>query len=165
VHSAQVDATQSNNVAAGVTDFVDVSDATNEARHGYRGRGRVAREVAGDFIGGHDMRRMVRSVSGTGSSVSYRLKVQPHLPVTLEFEEVENRTQAKARSALVSGAVRGYSVWVDGQRAYFRTAHSSGAGPLHFFVQVPARTKTLPRSQATERDGHAFSYSAPVGDL
>lgn len=114
------------------TDALDASDARSEAAHNYRSRGTVALETAGDWVGGHDMRRRARRVSGTGSWVSYQLKVTPNAPVTLELEEIENRAPAGK-----TAPVRAYSIWVNGKRAFFRTAQSSGAGPLHFFVQVP----------------------------
>lgn len=117
--------------SAGLTDSIDIAQANSERAHAYRSGGKVARETAGDFVGGHDMRRPARVVRGLNSWVSYQLRVPPNVPLTLELEEMENRDRD----------VRGYSVWVDGQRAYFRTAQSSGAGPVHFWVQVPPRAK------------------------
>lgn len=117
--------------SAGLTDSIDIAQPNSERAHAYRSGGKVARETAGDFVGGHDMRRPARVVRSANSWVSYQLRVPPNVPVSLEFEEMENRDRD----------VRGYSVWVDGQRVYFRTAQSSGSGPLHFWVQVPPRTK------------------------
>jgi hypothetical protein len=118
-----------------LTDAIDVSDQRNEKAHRFASQGRVIREMSGDFVGAHDLRRVARTVQGRGSWISYQVKVQTGAPITLEFEEIENREAKRGQDD-----VRGYSVLVDGQRAYFRTARNSGAGPLHFFVQVPART-------------------------
>ncbi|MDF2440399.1 MAG: hypothetical protein JWN98_1383, partial [Abditibacteriota bacterium] len=117
--------------SAGLSDSIDIAQTNSERAHAYRSDGKTIRETAGDFVGGHDMRRAARVVRGLNSWVSYQLRVPPNVPVTLEFEEMENRDRD----------VRGYSVWVDGQRTYFRTAQSSGAGPLHFWVQVPPRAR------------------------
>ncbi len=116
----------------GLTDSVDVALPQSEKTHRYASRGRVARRIRGDFVGGHDMRRMARTVSAPGSWISYRLQVRADVQLTLEFEELEDRANDATRNA-----VRAYSIWVDGKRAYFRTAQASSAGPLHFWVQVP----------------------------
>lgn len=123
--------TQTDAQTATQTDALDVSDARSEGAHGYSSHGAVALETAGDWVGGHDMRRRARRV-GPGGWIAYRLKVAPNAPVTLEFEEMENRAPIGK-----TAEVRAYSVWVNGKRAFFRTAQSSGAGPLHFFVTVP----------------------------
>lgn len=122
---------------AGLTDSIDIAQPRSEENHAFASQGNVSRQISGDWVGGHDMRRMARTVSGIGSGVSYRLKVPRGVPLTLEFEELENR------AAPNQDAVRAYSLFVDGKRAYFRTAQASSGGPLHFFVAVPPRDRDV----------------------
>ncbi len=123
-------------MSAGLADSLDIAQPQSEKNHAYASQGAVARQISGNLVGGHDLRRMARVVGGSRSWVSYRLKVQPGAPITLEFEELENRAGDSSQDA-----VRAYSLFVDGKRAYFRTAQSSSGGPLHFFVQVPPRAR------------------------
>jgi len=113
---------------AGLVDAVDVAAPGSEAAHGFAYGGDARRGPAGDVVGGHDRRLTARTVRGAGSWVSYRLKVRPDRPVTLEIEELYGRDTV----------VRGYTVLVDGRPAHFRTFPGCGAGPVHYFVQVPA---------------------------
>ncbi|MBW3635074.1 MAG: hypothetical protein KY445_01255, partial [Armatimonadetes bacterium] len=121
--------------AAGLSDSIDIAQPRSEADHAYASHGKVSRQISGDWVGGHDLRRLARTVSGLGSWVSYRLKVPRGVPLTLEIEELENRAVPS------QDAVRAYSLWIDGKRAYFRTAQASSGGPLHFFVPVAPRDR------------------------
>src|SRR5206468_5672214 len=114
---------------AGLTDSLDVSDPASVASHPFKSEGNVATAIAGDFVGGHDLRRMAHIVSGEGSSVSYQLKVEPGEPITLEFEEIDDRDTD----------VRAYLVLVDDVRTVLRTWQSCGAGPVHHFVTFSPR--------------------------
>lgn len=124
--------------ATGLTDTLDTASAASERAHRWRFEGNVRREVVGDRVGGFETRRTVRTVRGPNSWVSFRLRVAPHQPATLEFEERYGRDRD----------VRGYLILVDGRKTYLRTWQGCGAGPIHFFVQIPPspqrfRTVTL----------------------
>src|SRR5690606_1997587 len=104
---------------AGLTDTLDTSLSASELSHGFRYGGAASRQSnEGGVVGGRDWRRTARVVSGRGSWVSYRLKVAPNRPVTLEIEELYGRDDL----------VRGYNVFVDGRPAMFRTFPGCGAG-------------------------------------
>ncbi len=81
----------------------------------------------GDFVGGHDLRRTACVVAKNGD-VTFELHVAPDETLAIEFEEIDGR----------SSGVRGYQVLVDDRPVYFRTWRGCGAGPVHFFVQLPA---------------------------
>jgi hypothetical protein len=116
---------------SGLTDTLDVAVAGAEAGHRFASRGRVTREVAGGWVGGHDTRRPSRTVAGKGSWAEYRLRVAPRQPVTVEIEETHGRETG----------VIGYSVLADGKPVAFRSWKESGAGPVHWFVELPATEK------------------------
>lgn len=115
---------------AGLTDSIDVSDPISVDDHGYTPTGKVETAIAGDVVGGHDMRRSVQVVHES-ASVAYQLKVTPGEWITLEFEEIDNRDLE----------TRGYLVMVDGVRVALRTWETCGAGPIHYFVTFPPREK------------------------
>lgn len=118
-------------VKVGLTDALDIADASGERAHGFMSGGGVARGIVGDQVGGHNLRRTARTVRGVGSWVSYRLKVHPTKTTTLEFEEMYGRDTD----------VCGYLVLVDGKKTHLRTWQGAGAGPVHFFVRVPTTGK------------------------
>lgn len=112
---------------AGLTDTIDVAALQNEQAHLAQQGGSVTRTLGGDVVGGYDMRHLTRQVSGRGSWIVYRLQVIPEQPTTIEFEELYGRDQD----------VRGYLVFVNGVKVYLRTWQGCGAGPVHYFVQLP----------------------------
>jgi hypothetical protein len=87
------------------------------------------------LVGGHDTRRQAWIVGG-GGSIAWKLRVEPNRPVTLEFEEMYGRDTD----------VRGYAIYVNGVRQYFRTFRGCGAGPVHYFVQLPRSNGPRSRS-------------------
>lgn len=103
--------------------------------------GDVATAVVGDFVGSHDERRPARVLRGEGSSIAFRMRVHPQAVTTLEFEEIYGRDRE----------VRGYWILIDGRRHYFRTFRGCGAGPVHYFVQVPPTGKTSVNVQIVNR--------------
>ena len=117
--------------AVGLTDAINIADARAEKAHGFASTGDARRQVVGDWVGDHDTRRLCRTVRGSKSWISYRLRVHPRLATTLEIEERDGRERD----------VRGYLVFIDNKKTFLRTWQSSGAGPLHFFVQIPATGK------------------------
>src|SRR5437868_3431276 len=63
---------------AGLSDSIDVADSTSLTEHQFETAGNVSTETTGDFVGGHDMRRLAHIVRGERSSVSYSLHVEPN---------------------------------------------------------------------------------------
>ncbi len=110
-----------------LTDSIDSSRHADEKAHRVTFSGKVAHGIVGDRVGGHDTRRAARTVTGKGSWIAYRLKVNPRETTTLEVEEIYGRDRD----------VRGYLVLVDEKKTYLRTWQGSGAGPVHYFVQIP----------------------------
>ena len=90
-------------------------------------QGDVKIATVGDFVGGHDLRKLSR-VIGVGGAVSFDVKVAAGVPLTLEIEEIDGRDTD----------VRGYSIFVEDRPVYFRTYRGCGAGTVHYFVQVPS---------------------------
>src|ERR1041385_3675593 len=84
--------------AAGLVDFVDASYDGNLSAHQALLMGNVSQAMSGDFVGGHDLRRMAHVVKGKGSSISYTVAIVPGEKTTLEIEEIDGR----------EGGVRGY---------------------------------------------------------
>ncbi len=113
--------------AAGLTDCLSLADQQQRKDHEFASRGDVRFQTVGDRLGGHDMRALACIVSGDDSSIEFRLKVAPSQPITLEFEQIHGREVD----------VIGYEVLVDGARRHFRTWEGCGAGPVHFFVDLP----------------------------
>ncbi len=109
--------------ASGLSDALGADEAPDRALVS----GAVRCDTVGDFVGGHDTRRAAWIV-GPGASIGWTMKVEPGKPITLEFEEMYGR----------DANVRGYGVFVDGQRVHFRSFRGCGAGPVHYFVQLPA---------------------------
>lgn len=105
--------------------------------------------MVGDWVGDHDTRRLCRTVRGSQSWISYRLRVHPRLASTLEIEERDGRGRD----------VRGYLVFIDNKKTFLRTWQSSGAGPLHFFVQLPATGKTQVTVRLANVGAAPFSIS------
>lgn len=111
----------------GLTDSLDISRHGDEEAHSIQMKSLSAHDVVGGRIGGHDVRRMTRTLSGQGNAVSYILKVNPDRPVTFEIEEMYSRDHD----------VIAYSVFAGGQKLAFRTFRGCGAGPIHHFVNMP----------------------------
>lgn len=108
---------------AGLTDTIDASNVESVRSHTL---GPSTLRVIGDLVGEHNTRRPA-FVIGPGRSMSFSMRVRVGLPYTLEFEEMYGR----------DSLVRGYTVYIDGVPAYFRTWRGCGAGPVHYFIQAP----------------------------
>lgn len=115
----------------GLTDRLDIAAPGDEAAHGFSASGQTARKAVGDWIGGHDTRRLARTVRGAGSHVSYRFRVTPHAPLLAEIEEVYGREPG----------IVAYTVLADGRQIALRTFRGCGAGPVHHFVCLPPTPK------------------------
>lgn len=104
-------------------------------------RGEVRPEVLQTEMGGYQERYEVATVQGRGSSITFEVKAPPvGQRLLLEFQEVHNRRL---------GAF-GYTVRVNDQPVYFRTYEELGAGPNHFFVQVPRSLTDGPKAVQVE---------------
>ena len=134
---------------ARLTDQITCANRADEKAHQVAFDGEVFVETAGDQVGGHDMRRRVRTVRGNGSWLSYRVRVDPQAATTLEVEEINGRQED----------VRGYLVLVNDKKIYLRTWQGAGAGPVHFFVQIPPTGKNVMRVTLRNQSGTPFSIS------
>lgn len=109
--------------------------------------------IVGDFVGGHDMRRPARVIAA-GETVEARIRVAPDQALTLEIEELYGRDTD----------VRGYQVLIDDKPVYFRTYRGCGAGPVHYFIQVPppgrdaVTLKFINRGNASIAIGHVWAW-------
>ncbi len=132
-----------------LTDSFDCANPAEERSHHFASGGAVTKRVTGDRVGGHDIRRAARTVRGTGSWIAYRVKVDPRETTTVEVEEVYGRDRD----------VRGYLVLVDGKKVYLRTWQGSGAGLIHYFVQVPPTGKEHVTVRLVNQSETPFSIS------
>ena len=112
-----------------IADSLVFGDAGQESAHRVTTTGQVRSERLDTEIGSFYRTYPVRTVSGTGSSLSFSMAKPPGAQdVVLEFQEIHiRRPQA-----------HGYTIAINGVDAYFRTYDEIGAGPNHFFVRVPA---------------------------
>ena len=93
--------------------------------------GDVRLETIQTEMGGHLDRNLVATVLGKGSTLEFTVPPPPAgEDLLLEIREIHNRRPG----------VFGYTVLVNGREEYFRTYEEYGAGPNHFFVQVPAKS-------------------------
>jgi len=112
----------------GLTDSINIADARSVKSHQFKGSNDVAVARVGDFVGGHDMHRLAHVVrGGSGSWVSYQLRVAPGKSTLVEIEEIDGRETD----------VRAYDVFIDGVKVLLRTWQGCGAGPVHYFVVAP----------------------------
>lgn len=95
--------------------------------------GDVRLETLETQMGGHLDSYKTARVEGKGASLSFELPA-PSIgeDLLLEIREIHNRRPG----------VFGYTVLVDGREVYFRTYEEYGAGPNHFFVQIPGKSLT-----------------------
>jgi hypothetical protein len=90
--------------------------------------GNVVLESIETEIGGYREERRAATVSGKGATLGFTVPPPGEGDdLVLEFQEIHTRRPE----------VFGYTVLVNGQEVYFRTYEEYGAGPNHFFVQVP----------------------------
>jgi hypothetical protein len=117
--------------APGLTDLIDVSAPGSEHAHNVAEKGFASSIRYSVRAGGHVIDRLVRQLNRPGDGVSYRVRVRPNAPVTLEIEELD----------VLGWNVSGYQLLIDNRPVYFRTWQGCGTGPVHYFVQEPASTQ------------------------
>ena len=90
--------------------------------------GDVHQENIETEMGGYRDRYAAATVKGKGSKLEFLVPAPAQgNDLLLEFQEIHTRRPD----------VFGYTVLVNGKEVYFRTYEEYGAGPNHFFVQVP----------------------------
>jgi hypothetical protein len=93
--------------------------------------GNVRLESLETEMGGHLDRYQAATFAGKNTSLAFKVPAPAKgEDLLLEIREIHNRRPG----------VFGYTVLVDGREVYFRTYEEYGAGPNHFFVQVPAQS-------------------------
>jgi hypothetical protein len=115
------------------TSFVAHFDVSNGLAAQQSGDTRL--ETMETEMGGYLDRVQTVSLASKGASLSVEVPAPAAgEDLLLEIREIHNRRPG----------VFGYTVVVDGREVYFRTYEEYGAGPNHYFVQIPA--KSLPGS-------------------
>ena len=140
--------------ATGFTDALTFGDAKSEKAHQVAITGQAAREWLATTMGALTDSRMVRTLQGPGSSISFELAAggDAEASAVLELQEVHNRRPSAF----------GYIVLVNDTEVYFRTYQEMGTGPVHYFVNVPPKLLAAqPRVRVTMRNegGAAWSIS------
>lgn len=130
---------------------LQLGEPASEAACRVETSGEVVAETLETEMGGHRERHRARTFRSAEAALRFELPVPPTgRPLLLEFQEIHTRRPV----------VFGYTIHVNGQELYFRTYEEYGAGPNHFFVEVPAaRLAGAPTVQVTLRSagGGAFS--------
>ncbi|MBV9468131.1 MAG: hypothetical protein JOZ57_02665, partial [Abitibacteriaceae bacterium] len=147
--SAQTPSVIEGTQSSGLRDTIDVTSTSSISAHQFARSGTVTRTLVGDQVGGHNMRRLAHVVTGQDSWVSYAIKVQPGQPTTVELEEMYGRNRD----------VNGYLVLADDAKVYLRTWQGCGAGPIHYFVQLPATNKRFVTLKLVNQLDTPFSIS------
>ena len=126
-------------VARGAAFLDVVAPALEESARAHRAQvvGRVLTETLEAEMGTLRSRHEVVTLSGRGSEVSFDVKrPAPGKTLLLEIQEVHLRRPDAF----------GYWLIADGKEVYFRTYQEYGAGPNHYFVQVPGIAGVGPAS-------------------
>lgn len=90
----------------------------------------VSAEVLNTEMGSFLASYPVHTLHGKGAAISFPVSAPRHgQSVILEFQEIHDRRPN----------AYGYTIAVDDTDVYFRTYQELGAGPSHFFVEVPAK--------------------------
>ena len=91
-------------------------------------KGAIALEQLDTEMGTLKGSHPVRTVPHKGDELSFEVPFHAGAKsLILEFQEIHNRRPA----------AYGYTVLINGREVYFRTYQELGAGPNHFFVEVP----------------------------
>ena len=91
-------------------------------------KGAIALEELDTEMGTLKGSHSVRTVPHKGDELSFEVPFDAGAKsLILEIQEIHNRR----------AAAYGYSVLINGREVYFRTYQELGAGPNHFFVEVP----------------------------
>lgn len=103
-------------------------EPASEAAHRVETSGDVVAEVLDTEMGGHRELHRARTFRSVEASLRFEVPAPPAgRPLLIEFQEIHTRRPV----------VFGYTIHVNGQELYFRTYEEYGAGPNHFFVEVP----------------------------
>jgi len=113
--------------AQGLTDSIDIASDQSISSHQFHSDGAVDRVSVVDLVGPHNTRHLAHVLRNQRSAAMYSLRVFAGKPTTVEIEELDTRHTN----------VRAYLVLVDNVKTYFRTWRCCGAGPVHYFIQLP----------------------------
>ncbi len=115
--------------ASAFRDHVDLGNEALGGSHELRLSGEVKAEKLATTVGTVAVTYPVRSVKGPGATLAFILRgVAPGTPALLEIQEIHDRRPHAF----------GYTVRVNDQDLYFRTYQEMGAGPNHYFINIPA---------------------------
>jgi hypothetical protein len=116
-------------VGTAFTDLVEFGKAQSESSHGLKTSGHVKFETLSVEMGNLRDRYEVLTLTGKGAKTTVVVRApHPGRPLLLEVQEIHDR-RADAF---------GYMVLANDRELYFRTYQEYGAGPNHYFVQVPS---------------------------
>lgn len=134
-----------------IADHLDFGVIDQEASHHLTSTGTTHSEQLETEIGAFVRTYPVRTITGTGSSLSFTLsKPATATDLILEFQEIHSRRPQ----------AHGYTVAVNGVDAYFRSYDEIGAGPNHFFFRVPAAAlKVAPELTITITSAGGLPFS------
>lgn len=111
-----------------VSDHLQFGDEASEQAHELCSNGKVISEKISTVMGAITAKHSVRTLQGLNSSLDISLtRRDSSSSLILEIQEIHDR---RPRAF-------GYTVAVNGQKVYFRTYEEVGAGPNHYFIQLP----------------------------
>ncbi len=114
--------------AAAFADVVHLGEAASVKAHQLRTSGDVKSEELATTLGSLSSTYKVRTLRGKGTFVVFKLRrPQVNKSCLLEIQELHDRRPD----------AYGYTVLVNGKEVYFRTYQEMGAGPNHYFVNLP----------------------------
>lgn len=115
---------------AAAIDTILLGNAASELEHRVAVVGKADTAQLATTVGTLRRSDPVRILAGEGSSLALTLAAGGgSTPLLLEIQEIHDRRPQ----------VFGYTVAVNGVEVYFRTYEEVGAGPNHFFVEVPRK--------------------------
>jgi hypothetical protein len=116
-------------VATAYDTQIRFGDQASESAASVTVSGSVTTEVLSTEMGGFHDRYRVRTLQGLGASLLATVAAPSKgQPLLVEIEEIHDRRPDAF----------GYLVLANGREVYFRSYQEYGAGPNHFFVQIPA---------------------------
>ena len=113
------------------SDSLRFGNEQNEKAHSLKVEGKVKSETLDTEMGSFIDRYPVRTIEGNGAALTVTLKApEKGKTLLLEVQEIHNRRPDAF----------GYMILANGKEIYFRTYQEYGAGPNHYFVQIPSET-------------------------